>query len=87
MQIIGFKDNKDWFYLNNPGATRNDVLMSEDGAVWFKKNGMISEDPIFDEHYSYCTSLETWVDDMMSFGIKYAPVGHCENYGHALEML
>lgn len=85
MQIIGFEDNKAWFFLINPLAKNNDVLMTEDGMPWFKKNGRISEDPQFSEDYCYCTDLTDWVDDMMGFGIHYAPVGHCTTFSEAIQ--
>jgi hypothetical protein len=81
MQIIGFEDNKNWFYLINPLAKNTDVLMSEDGFPWFKKNGLIGDDP---QDFSYAESIQGWVDTMLNFDIHYAPVGHCSTFSEAI---
>ncbi len=82
MQIMGFEDNKAWFFLINPLAKNNDVLMTEDGMPWFKKNGLIGDDP---QDFSYAEEIQGWADTMMGFEIHYAPVGHCTTFSEAIQ--
>lgn len=81
MQLFNW-DNVTWFYLNNPSAKNSDVIMSEDGFIWFRHGDVINDSYDFDSNFDDLRFGE-WADNMSNFGIRWSAVGDRSNWENA----
>lgn len=83
MQLFDW-DNVTWFYLTNPSATNKNVLMSEDGFLWFRHGDIVNDSYDLDVKHDNLRFGE-WADNMSNFGIRWSAVGECSNWENAYQ--